>query len=423
VNTSTLLLIEVSAVPPLQSEFVVVQVPEPPPPPLKSWQFTVFFVNAPAFLCPSRGTRVQNTLFGHTVYCVEQLPSHDGLAHLGTRHIFKALCGGFGLARTKTGTTTMQPETRADNRFIVDTSNKSHRMLPRSDPAVNSTMWAGQVIHNRSEPLAANKLGIQSDAVALFTMCCYCGHLMRERSMRPRAFTVLELIATVVVLAIILSVMLPTLAKARIASVQAACMVNMRNTTLLLHDYTMNHREYLPFAKDDEFRMISDHHVRVGGGFHLGQWSYMFPHEWSGLRWNQAMMCPRQPRYDRGATLPSWNAVPTPMYQIASAVHYPDRKPVVSGVAFVWRTVPRRISDVAYPGAKGLFIEDPGFCADGYFSREMSSIACPAQTWADPVSSAMFDGSVRRRSMSSMNPAGGFLPVISTIDGLKGRDL
>jgi prepilin-type N-terminal cleavage/methylation domain-containing protein/prepilin-type processing-associated H-X9-DG protein len=70
----------------------------------------------------------------------------------------------------------------------------------------------------------------------------------RARLWRGRAFTLVELLVVVAVIAILASLLLPALRAAREQAKKTVCLGNLRQIGLLVNGYTEDHRQWLPIA-------------------------------------------------------------------------------------------------------------------------------------------------------------------------------
>ncbi len=61
-----------------------------------------------------------------------------------------------------------------------------------------------------------------------------------------RAFTLIELLVVVAIIAILVSILLPALGRARQQGKQAVCLNNMRQMGIALLSYALEHNEYVP---------------------------------------------------------------------------------------------------------------------------------------------------------------------------------
>lgn len=66
--------------------------------------------------------------------------------------------------------------------------------------------------------------------------------------LRPKGFTLVELLVVIGIIALLISILLPSLNKARMAAKEVACMSNLRQLGLSFHMYAMNNHGTLPEA-------------------------------------------------------------------------------------------------------------------------------------------------------------------------------
>src|SRR5881227_1133697 len=71
----------------------------------------------------------------------------------------------------------------------------------------------------------------------------FCPH---KKLSRLRAFTLVELLVVIGIIALLISMLLPTLNKAREAGRQVKCLANMRNLSNALIQFTNDNRGYMP---------------------------------------------------------------------------------------------------------------------------------------------------------------------------------
>src|SRR4051794_299704 len=68
---------------------------------------------------------------------------------------------------------------------------------------------------------------------------------------RNRAFTLVELLVVIAIIAILASLLLPSLSGAKERGKRAACMSNLRQLAIALHTYADDHEAQLPYGVCD----------------------------------------------------------------------------------------------------------------------------------------------------------------------------
>lgn len=248
-----------------------------------------------------------------------------------------------------------------------------------------------------------------------------------------RAFTIIDLLITISITGIVLTLTIPAMHAARWKGIEIKCLSNMRQAGVILFAYAAANQDHVPF-QGWERRTI---HVPglpplrmghpTGNSIMTGRWSFLFPDEWSGQgRWNPALQCPLQPRYDPDAPFTTggmrWEHLRlTTTYEFSFALYNRADTMGPTSNAGDFRIGPNKISDAIFPSAKVYVFEFPGFCISDPVAR---SLAYDIGRSTTPRTSIMtMDGSVRRFAAKDAidYPVRG--ETYATINGIVGRDI
>jgi len=74
--------------------------------------------------------------------------------------------------------------------------------------------------------------------------------MQRHARKQENAFTLIELLVVISIISLLISILLPALAKARETAQAVKCLSNLRQTVLSCHMYSMSNKSYLPLAQE-----------------------------------------------------------------------------------------------------------------------------------------------------------------------------
>ncbi len=247
----------------------------------------------------------------------------------------------------------------------------------------------------------------------------------RQSHSRKPAFSLIEVVVVILIIAILMSLALPALGKSRTVARHHRCASNIRSAGLMLETYTASAAGALPFGPRERTPspIASLDGAEWGGRPNLrhGTWAFLFPDEWAGPQWNAAYRCPAQPKYTSGSGPSMWDGWPTPAYAMTEAVWFDEHDLKAGGDpnAF-WRLRAHHAADVAYPSAKVYLTEFPTFCSDEPNAAADAEIG---QTLEQRACMHFFDGSGSRLRVTDALPgSAGVVGVLWTADGIRGRD-
>jgi prepilin-type N-terminal cleavage/methylation domain-containing protein/prepilin-type processing-associated H-X9-DG protein len=143
--------------------------------------------------------------------------------------------------------------------------------------------------------------------------------IARTASRRTPAFTLIELLVVVAIISLLISILLPSLSKAREQAKQVKCVSNMRQIGVAMCNYFLDEKEWFPFGKRNELGL---HGFYYGG--HPGRpdwWGYTWQEyrDTPGGRPFNRYLYPDMPRYDVLPEDPQYEAVrQMPVFQCPS---------------------------------------------------------------------------------------------------------
>src|SRR5205085_5494404 len=80
----------------------------------------------------------------------------------------------------------------------------------------------------------------------------------RRRASFRSAFTLVELLVVIGIIALLISILLPTLGKARESANTVACLSNVRQLGMAALMFSQDHKGYLPTSSDDKWAKMND---------------------------------------------------------------------------------------------------------------------------------------------------------------------
>ncbi len=251
---------------------------------------------------------------------------------------------------------------------------------------------------------------------------------------RSRAFTIVEVLVSIAVIAVLVAIALPTLSRVRSKTIEQVCVVRIRSSSQAVTQYTMDYRGVMPFGGYERHEVDTPYGelATVGGinGLRGGLWATLMADYWEGDLWPEGMKCPDQPEFDPEATpwgdpgfsILSDGIIREPWFWLSSAFHLtPESLSRETKVYEGFVVRPQKIHSVQYPSSKSLLFEYFGFC----IPQTPQSLAWMdmAQTQLLPTSSSTVDGSAFRYARrNAYRPAIG-MGCDFTLNGVLGRDI
>ena len=250
--------------------------------------------------------------------------------------------------------------------------------------------------------------------------------------MPRKAFTLLELLAVIAIVALLIAILLPVLSSVKQTSKELLCLTRIRNASFAITQYADQNRGFVPFAgyNINTITNPANESIRVGNtnGFAHSQWVNIMPEYWTADLWPESMMCPDQPPYDPTLTR-QWPDIDLltdgfrrqPLFDLSGAFHIAPKSLPQNATYENLIVQPQRLHNVAFPSTKVLLYEFFGFCVET--SPEVRFWQSAAQTQLFATSTIAVDGSAfRYATRNALEPAFGS-GLDLTMHGIQGRDI
>jgi len=236
----------------------------------------------------------------------------------------------------------------------------------------------------------------------------------RVAAKRPRGFSMIELLVTIAVIAVLMSVLLPTLAASQRTAVRAAFLANQREAARIVRVYAMDYKDTFPSWGIEKTNLAPLKTDR--GTLEMGWWRQM--DHWGlflttvGYDGWLSLGPEAGPGVFRAIEHLGSREAQDFHEMMGAAFAEPARFAAGQPDTSVLLHSVRTYSEVRFPSAKGVLIE----------------VVPPLDNGGDPIPISFADGHSAAHPIKELRtgvrniPSGPF-PVLSTIAGVRGRDI
>ncbi len=242
-----------------------------------------------------------------------------------------------------------------------------------------------------------------------------------------RAFTLVELLVVIAVLALLAAILLPVFAKARESARKASCQTNLRQIGVAFRLYTTDYDEHYPCNGDPNLWMGRNWRVVIQT-YLPGSTITSLPPGYGqplSVRHSDILLCPSDERavqvwertsYAYSATFFHTPAQIDSLEPLLQGSRCENWNVIVSALRGL-PTVAQREAQVKHPTQKAL-------CAEWLSNHEKFNNDCGFWSWDGSANYLFADGHVKFLRRRQINPAVNELPDINlTRNGIAGSDI
>jgi prepilin-type N-terminal cleavage/methylation domain-containing protein len=231
--------------------------------------------------------------------------------------------------------------------------------------------------------------------------------------MRGPAFTLIELLVVIAIAAMLLSILVPSLHKARSSALRIACAHNLKQIGLCVDLYLGDNDSVYPCA-DDPVSTDPAYWLWMGRGWR--QWLEPYVGGSTGVKNPSVLLCPED-RTDPGRYESTSYAYSMAFYHRPEQINAMSEPADTYANERVRRSIPQHRGSVARPAAKILIGE---WLSNHILVEEDQGWWC----WRGARTFLLADGQVRFLKATEIRPARDKLPDANlTVNGIRGRDL